>query len=124
MKFKYSAIMVDEEMKRCFSKLDKGGTINANIILKRFGYFSDGVKWFPKGLYNLCKGDLEAIQYLVRVVIYRLHSKNYALQYIGRHLTAVNFWQSFNYIKPVRGFKVTNASSTPGLKEGRSEDEG
>jgi len=111
--------MVDEEMKRWFSKLDKGGTINANMSLKRFGYFSDGVKWFPKGLFNLCKGDLKAIQYLVRVVIYRLRSQNYALQYIRGLLTTVNFWQSFNYIKPVRGFKVANASSTPGLEEGR-----
>jgi len=124
MKFKYSTIMLDEEVRRWFSKLDKEGKINANMSLKRFGYFSDGVEWFPKGLYNHCKGDLKSIQYLVRVVIYTLYSQNYALQYIKRLLTAVNFWHSFNYIKQVWGFKVANASSTPGLDKGRSEHEG
>ena len=75
--------MVDEDVKSWFSNLVKGSMITADVRLRRLGCFCDSVKLSPKGLVDLGRKDLKALQDLVQDEIDRLHSQNYTPQYIG-----------------------------------------
>jgi hypothetical protein len=119
MKSRYGSLLSDEDVRRWYSNLAKGSLITADVRLRRLGCFCDSVRLSPRGLVDLGRSDLKALQDLIQDEVDRLHRENYAPQYIRGLLTSVKSWLSFNDVRLIRSFKIAHADSTPTLEDER-----
>ena len=113
---KHIALLMDDDVNRWFTGLQRGSPITAEVSLRRLGKLCELLSTTPKGLIKSAEKDQKGFQNSLDDLVTRLESEEKSPGYILDFLKTLRSWLRYNNITLVRRIKVSNPNATPTIE--------
>ena len=119
MPTKKEALLADRDVRRWFNNLARGSPLTAEVRLRRLNRFCEANKLTPKSLVMLGNRNRKKLEDMLEDYVTSLEAEEKAPGYVTGIIKAVKSWLIHNGVEVKRKVKVSNADSTPTLKDER-----